>query len=514
MAQNYSMVVNCKDGKQHIYTENTLDSVYFVPTKANSLPITDENGMPVSFTDRITSEIDLTNGRVIETNDFMHVDIPCVEGATIYIYKFNRHTDDLMFSFKDHNGSILSKTNNGYGNGGWSYLTATAPANTAYVTIRFCEPSNFRNKTKAYIAISNNILETLISRAASTYKPKTIGYNGDSTGAGVCANVNNDQINNECVIYKGCVGGENIYATAARQGSIPLVIEPFTIPASSVARWRSFPEGINPEGNDPEIIATPASLYCVKNKDGETIKQIYQNALFDKNYPFYASIAGVPGYIYTIDGYVVNDDGTINTNTQKHTYFHRLEPGEEIVLNDTTHSVSSSGEIYRNAYNINMMGTNCGFLNHDDNGLYSSAIVSAEQYAKNLCDVLSIMDEYCSNQMLVVGMFCESYYLFNKDFYEAYDSICSRRFGNRFFNARKYLMEEAWQELGISLSEDDMDNISQGLAPWSLFGDGSGIRHYNPHLSTKANKVLMNKILNKIWELGWVKKAPKPLKVE
>jgi len=510
MAQKYSMVVNYKDGKQHIYSTDAIDSVNFVPAKANAFAITDENGLQVTFSDRLSFEIDLSKDRIAETYDFYHVDVPCVEGVTIIIYKFNRHTADRMVTFYDCNGSVLSETYNGSGNGMWSYLTTTAPANTASVTIRFCEQEKYANRTKAYFAVGSNILETLISGAANSCKPMTIGYNGDSTGWGLCKEISNDLINDECVFFKGCIGGENVFATAARQGSIPMVIEPFTIPASSVARWTNRTSSIVAEGNDPEITTTPALLHDVTDKNGNAITQLYPYVYFDKSYPFYASVAGVPGYIYSMNGYTVNEDSTVTTDNTMHTYFHRLDAGDEVVINDTCHTVSKYADLFKKAFNVNMMGTNGGFFYFDDHRVVDTKTpVSLSQYTKNLCDIISIMDEYCGKNMLVVGMFCESSKYYSEAFYNEYDSICTSRFGNRFYNARKFLMEDAWRDLNITLSDEDNDNISKGLAPWCLFGDGSGKKKNDPHLTSDANKVLANRILNKMLELGWIKNSPK-----
>lgn len=497
------MIVKCKDGEKLTFEESVLDSVYFVASSGLS------NSISNCISTTLSYEIDLKENRVLESGDFYQLNVPCVEGVEISLHKYNRLTTDRLIIFLDQNGSSLSRVECGSSNRGWSTISAIAPKNTASVLIRFYEKESDYGKTKVAFNIKKEIVQSVIGKAAKLDKVKTIGINGDSTGQGLSEVVNNEQIHNEGVFYKGSVGGENIFASAARQGSIPLVVEPFTIPKSSTARWSNTSSKIDTKGDDPEITYTPSFL-AEAVKDGDTIKQVYPNVYFSETYPFYASIAGVDGYIYTLSGYTVNEDGTVTTNgSEKHSYFHRLTPGEEIVLTDTCHTVSKDAELWKTAYNINMMGTNGGFLYFDDNRLVGTQYVTYQQYAKNICDVLSVMDEYCGHKMLIVGMFCECFsHIYHKDFYSVYDKLCEERFGTRFYNARNYLMNDAWKDLGITLTEDDKANINNGLAPWSLFGDGKGVKMSNPHLTTGANKVLLQQILNKTWELGWINEKP------
>ena len=122
---------------------------------------------------------------------------------------------------------------------------------------------------------------------------------------------------------------------------------------------------------------------------------------------------------------------------------------------------------------------------------------------------LSSNSYICFNKSnILYHIFTYSTSIFNKIFYEEYENLCNREFGSHFFNARLYLKDQAWKDLGITLTDADKANISIGLPPWSLFGDGTGQPSGNPHLTNNANKALANQVALRIAELGWVKSYP------
>lgn len=344
----------------------------------------------------------------------------------------------------------------------------------------------------------------------------TIAINGDSTAQGLAKYFSSELINGERAIQTinpGPVGSENVRATAARQGGIPCIVMPFTIPAEVTTIATS--ENIGEPNLDPVVKITSSILFHqTYNTDGtpET-PSIQDNSDMSfvglNNAWFYCYINGVYGRLYTVGGYRYDESGELVVDDSAKThFFHRETAGDRIAITKPTEVVPADAELWKNCITINLMGTNGGFNNYGDDyitigsGNTSRERVSDSQAAKNLFDIQKRMSAYSVGKYLIIGYFQPT--IITKEFYEEYESLCEHEFGQYFFNARLYLKDYAWTELNITLTEDDKTNMQAGRPPLSLFDSPA-----SPHLTDIAKKALCNQVAIRIHELGWLKRYPK-----
>jgi len=306
---------------------------------------------------------------------------------------------------------------------------------------------------------------------------KPIVICGDSTSQGLASQFDASLLVRPRRVFKMGVGSENVYATAARMGAIPVLCMPVTIPATATA---------------VDVSVTPRPLFKqTYNADGTPATPAVQNQyvvpMFVKTEHFYCTIAGIEGDLYT-----ENDK----------TYFLRTTAGTAKQIKTPVEVVPQQVERVRNSLLVCLMGTNGGFLNYNadyvaDNDLRGDQ--TPQQRAANLFDVMKRMFAYMGGEMVVIGFFCgelPTYY--TQAFYERYERLCEQEFGERFINARLWLKDYAWQEMGRTLTATDKTYMQQGFPPVQLFDDNSAI-----HLSSATNVAFAKYVAERISHLGY-----------
>jgi hypothetical protein len=211
--------------------------------------------------------------------------------------------------------------------------------------------------------------------------------------------------------------------------------------------------------------------------------------MFVETAHFYCSIGGVEGDLYT-------------DNTTGNTYFLRSSAGSAVTLNEPTEVVPLKVQRVRNSLLVCLMGTNGGYLNYNaqyvaDNDLRGDQ--TDEQRAQNLFDVMKRMFSYMGGEMIVIGFFCgelPTYY--TKNFYEKYESLCEHEFGERFINARLWLKDYCWKEMGLTLTSTDKQYMVAGYPPVQLFDDNQAV-----HLKSTTNVYFARYVADRISHIGY-----------
>lgn len=308
---------------------------------------------------------------------------------------------------------------------------------------------------------------------------KAIVICGDSTAQGLGESLEGSMLNTPRRIFRMGVGSENVFATAARMGAIPCLVMPVTIPATATA---------------VEVQVTPRILFKQGyGTDGVPSTPAPQNQftcpMFVQTNHFYCSIAGVEGDLYT-------------STTDDKTYFLRSSAGSAVTLKEPTEIVPQKVQRVRSSLLVCLMGTNGGYLNYNasyvaDNDLRGNQ--TDEQRAANLFDVMKRMFSYMAGEMIVIGFFCgdlPTYY--TKAFYEKYESLCEHEFGERFINARLWLKDYCWKEMGLTLTSADKASMAAGYPPLQLFDDNQAV-----HLKTATNGYFARYVADRISHLGY-----------
>ena len=72
-----------------------------------------------------------------------------------------------------------------------------------------------------------------------------------------------------------------------------------------------------------------------------------------------------------------------------------------------------------------------------------------------------------------------------------------KEFGNKFFNIRQYCITNLIYDAGITPTEQDLEDMKNGVCPQSVMIDGI---HFNP----QSNDAIGTRIYNLMVSLGYV----------
>lgn len=335
----------------------------------------------------------------------------------------------LLYAICDSNGKVINSAKMG------------VPINT-YITTEITIPDNgvemYLNEfpTQTYPLVVNKIETINISKINGK---ETVNCWGDSLIRGVGVGdsyskafpyVLHGLLDGRKVINCG-VGGENTINIASRQGGLPNIVKPFTIPANAS---KVEIELTNIYGDSTGILLQGGSAL-----DPTTGKYVMTAQINP------CSINGV--------------EGTLTYENEKY-YFSRSEKGESVIVSRPTPLITYAMKSMRDNINIIWIGTNGGFT------------TSAE-----LIECIEAMIDYMSpinKKYIVIGV----HHLVSTvtETFETIEKNMSIHFGRHFINQRKYMLEYGLSDARITPTAEDITAISQGKIPPSLLYDDV---HYN-----------------------------------
>ena len=227
------------------------------------------------------------------------------------------------------------------------------------------------------------------------------------------------------------VGGENTVNIASRQGGLPNIVKPFTIPADT---------------NKLEIELT--NIY------GDSAGILLQSG---------SALDPITGkYVMTaqINPCSINGvEGTLTYENGKY-YFSRSEKGESVIVSRPTTLITYAMKSMRDNINIIWLGTNGGFSTSSE-----------------LIECIDAMIDYMTpinKKYIVFGI----HHLVSTvtETFEMIEKNMTLHFGRHYINQRKYMLEYGLSDAGITPTVEDTTAISQGKIPPSLLYDDV---HYN-----------------------------------
>ena len=241
------------------------------------------------------------------------------------------------------------------------------------------------------------------------------------------------------VVKNNGVGGEYSVEIMQRQGSYPLIVQPFTIP----------------------------------NDTSEVRISINSRLKISSKHSFN------PVFINGVKGTIRKDWAD---NTHKTFYFKREVSGDSITVNRPTQIVSSNMINDRNDILIIDIGCNGGY----------SSIDEWIQQIRNMVDY-SRCKEY-----IVIGLAINKQYSLGTtgENYTTLEDKFIKAFGNRYINLRKYYVEYGLQDAGLVATDGDNEDIANNIPPRSLFVSGD-VNHENQH----GYKIKAELVFKKLKEL-------------
>lgn len=331
--------------------------------------------------------------------------------------------------------------------------------------------------------IPNN-LEDMLSK-----ENKNIVMIGDSIAnqfAGVIRENNGDS---EYDFMNKCIGGESTLDTMARLGAIPYtILPPFTIPSDT---------------SDSEEANIISSLFLDVEFDEVTAKPTWRNGYLS-NYsananginPYSAlkcEIAGVKGTMYF-------------TRSAGKTYFKRDEAGQEIVIDRPTEVIPTGTSAYdKDAVYTCFMGTNEGWCNRFFEKDRTQATANKKD-AELLFGYYKRISQYINtNKFLFMGFYMCAFLdqqTADKriEFWDYFEELMSKEFGNNYFSVRKYLREIGYKDANVQLTSQDLQDIKDGKIPIiASTGAINGV-----HVTSRISACVGNEILKRLKRLGYI----------
>lgn len=355
----------------------------------------------------------------------------------------------LLYAICDSNGKVINSAKMG------------VSPNT-YITTEISIPSNgvelYLNEfpTQTYPLVVNKIETINISKINGK---ETVNCWGDSLTRGVGVGDSYSKafpyvlyglLDGREVINCG-VGGENTINIASRQGGLPNIVKPFTIPANASKVEVKL---TNIYGGSTGILLQGGSAL-----DPTTGKYVMTTQINP------CSINGV--------------EGTLTYENGKY-YFSRSENGESVIVSRPTPLITYAMKSMRDNINIIWIGTNGGFT------------TSAE-----LIECIEAMIDYMSpinKKYIVIGI----HHLVSTvtETFETIEKNMAMHFGRRYINQRKYMIEYGLSDAGITPTVEDTTAISEDKIPPSLLYDTV---HYND----KGYNIIANLVVERGKELGY-----------
>lgn len=335
----------------------------------------------------------------------------------------------LLYAICDSNGKVINSAKMGVSPNTYLTTDITIPNNGVEMYLN-------EFPTQTYPLVVNKIETINISKINGK---ETVNCWGDSLTRGVGVGdsyskafpyVLHGLLDGRKVINCG-VGGENTINIASRQGGLPNIVKPFTIPANAS---KVEIELTNIYGDSTGILLQGGSAL-----DPTTGKYVMTAQINP------CSINGV--------------EGTLTYENEKY-YFSRSENGESVIVSRPTPLITYAMKSMRDNINIIWIGTNGGFT------------TSAE-----LIECIEAMIDYMSpinKKYIVIGV----HHLVSTvtETFETIEKNMSIHFGRHFINQRKYMLEYGLSDARITPTAEDITAISQGKIPPSLLYDDV---HYN-----------------------------------
>ena len=355
----------------------------------------------------------------------------------------------LLYAICDSNGKVINSAKMG------------VSPNT-YITTEISIPSNgvelYLNEfpTQTYPLVVNKIETINISKINGK---ETVNCWGDSLTRGVGVGDSYSKafpyvlyglLDGREVINCG-VGGENTINIASRQGGLPNIVKPFTIPS-----------------NASKVEVKLTNIY-----GGSTGILLQGGSALDPTTGQYVMTAQInPCSINGVEGTLTYENGKY--------YFSRSENGESVIVSRPTPLITYAMKSMRDNINIIWIGTNGGFT------------TSAE-----LIECIEAMIDYMSpinKKYIVIGV----HHLVSTvtETFEMIEKNMAMHFGRRYINQRKYVVEYGLSDAGITPTVEDTTAISQGKIPPSLLYD-------NVHYNDKGYNIIANLVAERGKELAY-----------
>ena len=272
----------------------------------------------------------------------------------------------------------------------------------------------------------------------------TVGAGGEGTNyTDVLQKLIKTNVYSIPVINMG-VGGEDTHQIMGRAGSVPFIVDSFTIPED-----------------------TSKVKITIKLSNGNTANILRQG---DKGVNP-VTINGISGIV------TIEQESYIS---QEYTYyFNRTESGAPVNVEDSTimTTAAASSTDTQNYIPIVFMGQNGGWNENP------------EELITQIKSILN-MDKW-NNKYLVLGLTSGT-----AESRADLELEMTSEFGDRYINLREYIVKNGLEQQGLDATAEDMNAIKEGAIPPSLLKD-------EVHFNSSGYKVIGQAVYERMIKLGY-----------
>ena len=299
---------------------------------------------------------------------------------------------------------------------------------------------------------TDTIGEAVIEELGIQRVPGIVCWGSSSTAGGGWVN----ELANltELKTFNGGVGGEGLYTILGRIGSEPMRLnQSITIPADKTPI--QLGTGAGPSSS---------IMYVLGNK---VTPLLQGDGLLNP-----VIIAGVKGTLRWTGSSYNDPEGTYT--------FTRSEGGESIETLPDEIIYSYGSRAYRNCIQLLLLGYNTGNYTKEE---YVLRVKRAKEFSLN-------------GRCLIIGRHAASSKAAADTIIEE-EALFKAEFGLMFLSSREYLVKYGLKEAGLEATEQDLEDIFNGIVPSSL-------RRDTAHFNNYGYSVFLNLVYRRLKELGYV----------
>ena len=166
-----------------------------------------------------------------------------------------------------------------------------------------------------------------------------------------------------------------------------------------------------------------------------------------------------------------------------HVYSIKLNTAQnsDVTVKSSVPIATKGSMLYKHPYcAIIWMGTN------------NTSTITLEQYI-NYHD--KIIEFTGTDKYLVIGLHADT--VVTRGIYQDFEDTFEKKYGLRYINWRKYLVERGWIDAGYTLSESDQERIANNLVPRVMLVDAV-------HLTSESQRLLYNLVIERMVGLGYI----------
>ena len=385
----------------------------------------------------------VSNAVRIDTNQYIHHKTLTVKAGDIIKFKVTINTSAFLYVLTDSNNVVIENVM-GKTTSSSEYLLNIQTDGTLYIN-SFQYQTATIEKNNGYVESSNLVDDIdMIQNGNATHDILILG-DSQTQRTGYPERLISKLQGNYKVYHYGQGGADSI-AVANMYGSIPVYVDPVTIPATTTAVEITLKNNVKDS----------MGAFSLQSQQGDNP----------------CSIAGVKGNLS-----VTYDAGFTNVKY----FFTRSESGTAVTITRPV-LLQTNASTLKNNILVVWVGTNDSAAGFD--------VVELAKCLEDVIDTMILQND--SSKYIVMGLTSKAY----MQDYADVNKLLARKYGVHFLDLASYILQYGLDDAGITPTAQDVTDIANGEMPNSLRAD-------EVHFNSAGYTVIGDLLYNTGVELGY-----------